>query len=210
MNIITAESRGLVTCHVCGQLSRGLAAGAICARCGSILHRRKPQSLQRTMALLVAAAILYVPANLLPIMHTATVTYDADDTILSGIVSLWLGGSWPLAILVFCVSILVPSLKLITLTLLVVSTRMGWRWRLQERAALYRLIEFIGRWSMLDVFVVSLLVALVQLRGFATIHAGFGAPAFASVVVLTMYAAQAFDPRLMWDRAAMPVESSND
>ncbi len=149
----------------------------------------------------MAAAILYVPANLLPIMRTTSVGYDEDDTILSGIVTLWSGPSWPLAILVFFVSILVPSFKLISLSLLVISTHRGGNWRLQERAALYRAIEFIGRWSMLDVFVVSLLVSLVQLRGVASIHAGVGAPAFASVVVLTMYAAQSFDPRLMWDRA---------
>jgi paraquat-inducible protein A len=200
---VTADSRGLLTCHVCGQLSRALSGGidAHCQRCGSRLHGRKPQSLQRTLALLVAGAILYVPANVLPIMHTSTVIYDEDDTIMSGVVALWSGGSWPLALLVFFVSILVPTLKLLTLSLLLISTHREWHWRLHERAALYRLIEFIGRWSMLDVFVVALLVALVQLHGVATIHAGPGALAFASVVVLTMYATQAFDPRLMWDRA---------
>jgi paraquat-inducible protein A len=200
---VTADSRGLLTCHVCGQLSRALS-GAIdvhCQRCGSRLHGRKPQSLQRTLALLVAGAILYVPANVLPIMHTSTMIYDEDDTIMSGVVALWSGGSWPLALLVFFVSILVPTLKLLTLSLLLISTHRGWHWRLHERAALFRLIEFIGRWSMLDVFVVALLVALVQLHGVAAIHAGPGALAFASVVVLTMYATQAFDPRLMWDRA---------
>jgi paraquat-inducible protein A len=201
--IATAESRGLLNCHVCGRLWRtGVLAGdAHCRRCGSRLRGRKPESLQRTLALLVAAAILYVPANLLPIMHTRTMTYDGDDTIMSGVVALWTGGSWPLALLVFFVSILVPTLKLLSLSLLVVSTHRGWHWRLHERAALYRLIELIGRWSMLDVFVVALLVALVQLRGIASIDAGPGALAFAAVVVLTMYAAQSFDPRLMWDRA---------
>jgi paraquat-inducible protein A len=201
--IVTADSRGLLTCHVCGQLSRALsgATDVHCQRCGSRLHGRKPQSLQRTLALLVAGAILYVPANVLPIMHTSTVIYDEDDTIMSGVVALWSGGSWPLALLVFFVSILVPTLKLLSLSLLLISTHRGWHWRLHERAALYRLIEFIGRWSMLDVFVVALLVALVQLHGVAAIHAGPGALAFASVVVLTMYATQAFDPRLMWDRA---------
>jgi paraquat-inducible protein A len=158
--------------------------------------------LQRTLALLLAAAILYIPANILPIMHSHTAFYDEDDTIMSGVVALWNGGSWPLAVLVFFVSILVPSLKLISLTLLVVSTHLKWRWRLKERTVLYRFIEFIGRWSMLDIFVVGLLVALVQLRGVATIHAEPGALAFAAVVVLTMYAAQSFDPRLMWDGAA--------
>ena len=202
-SMISGESCGLLTCHTCGMLvrARGDGEDAQCPRCASTLHARKPRSLQRSLALLIAAAVLYVPANVLPIMHTSTVTYDEDDTILSGVVALWEDGSWPLAILVFCVSILIPTLKLISLGLLLLSTHRGWHWRLHERAVLYRLIEFIGRWSMLDIFVVALLVALVQLRGFAAIHAGFGATAFASVVVLTMYAAQAFDPRLMWDRS---------
>jgi len=202
--IRTAAARGLLTCHTCSQVSLAPAGsqGASCPRCGSTLHPRKPRSLQRSLALLIAAAILYVPANLLPIMRTSTVGDEEDDTILSGVVALWEDGSPPLAVLVFCVSILIPSLKLISLGLLLLSTHRGWHWRLHERAALYRLIDFIGRWSMLDIFVVALLVALVQLRGFAAVHAGFGATAFASVVVLTMYAAQAFDPRLMWDRAA--------
>jgi paraquat-inducible protein A len=200
--IVTAGSLGLITCRVCGLLSR--ADDTIhelrCPRCAGALHVRKPHSLQRTLALLLAAAILYVPANVLPIMHTSTVVYDGDDTIMSGVATLWSGGSWPLAVLVFMVSIVVPTLKIISLSLLVVSTHRGWEWRVHERAMLYRMIELIGRWSMLDVFVVALLVALVQLRGVATIHAGLGAIAFAAVVVLTMYAAQAFDPRLIWDR----------
>jgi paraquat-inducible protein A len=133
-------------------------------------------------------------------MHSHTLAYDQDDTILSGVVALWSGGSWPLAILVFFVSILVPTLKLISLSLLVVSTNYHWQWRVRERTVLYRFLEFIGRWSMLDVFVVGLLVALVKLRGIATIEAGPGALAFAAVVILTMYSAQSFDPRLMWDR----------
>lgn len=201
---VSARSQGLISCHVCHLLLRDIADSlpSLCARCGSPIESRKRKSLQHTVALLIAAAILYIPANVLPIMHTSTAVYNEDDTILSGVVSLWSSGSWPLALLVFFVSILVPSLKLIALTLLIVGTHRGWHWRLVERAALFRLIEWIGRWSMLDIFVVSLLVALVQLRGVATIHAGPGAMAFAAVVVLTMYAAQSFDPRLMWDRFA--------
>ncbi len=199
----TAAGRGLLICGVCRMLLRAAKPPRAerCVRCGSAVHLRKPQSLQRTSALLAAAAILYLPANLLPIMHTSTVSYDEDDTILSGVVSLWEDGSWPLAALVFCVSIVIPTCKLIALSLLVISTRARWRWRLHERAALYRLIEAVGRWSMLDVFVVALLVALVQLRGFAEVHAGWGAPCFAAVVILTMNAAKSFDPRLMWDQA---------
>jgi paraquat-inducible protein A len=134
-------------------------------------------------------------------MHSQTALYDEDDTIMSGIVALWQSGSWPLAVLVFFVSILVPTMKLLSLLLLVVSTHYHWQWRLRERTVLYRFLEFIGRWSMLDIFVVGLMVALVQLRGIASIEAGPGALAFAAVVILTMYSAQCFDPRLMWDQA---------
>jgi paraquat-inducible protein A len=179
-------------------MTEGVEAPA-CCRCGAGLRARKNTSLQRSWALLVAAAILYIPANVLPIMHTSTLAYDEYDTIMSGVINLWAGGSWPLALLVFSVSIVVPCLKLIALSILLVSTQRHSSWRLHDRAVLYRVIEFIGRWSMLDVFVVALLVGLVQLRGVATIHAEAGAVAFASVVILTMYATQSFDPRLMWD-----------
>jgi paraquat-inducible protein A len=201
--LATARDYDILACHVCGLLTKCVPSvlKARCPRCSGILHAVKPRSLPRSLALLIAAAILYIPANVLPIMHTSTLMYDEDDTILSGVVALWTSGSWPLAMLVFFVSILVPTLKLLTLSLLVLSTHYQWQWRLPERTQLYRLIEFVGRWSMLDVFVVALLVALVQLRGIAIIHAGPGAIAFAAVVVLTMYAAQAFDPRLMWGGA---------
>jgi paraquat-inducible protein A len=199
---VSAARRDLLNCHVCGLLLNDpkLLSKVRCTRCASILHSRKPHSLHRSFALLLAAAILYVPANFLPILHTTSVGYTGSDTIFSGIVALWSGGSWPLAILVFIASILVPSLKFIVLGLLIGSTYRRSDWALHDRTILYRLVEFIGRWSMLDIFVVSLMVTLVQLRGIATIHAGAGALAFAAVVVLMMYSAQAFDPRLMWDQ----------
>lgn len=199
---VTAAAHDLLSCHVCNLLSVSNTVNSLqlCPRCGSILHSRKPDSLQKTTALLVAACILYIPANILPIMHSHTLIYDRDDTIISGVVELWTSGSWPLAILVFFVSVLVPTLKLISLSFLVVSTHYHWQWRIQERTILYRFLEFIGRWSMLDIFVVGLLVALVKLRGIVTIEAGSGSLAFAAVVILTMYSAQSFDPRLMWDR----------
>jgi paraquat-inducible protein A len=199
---VSAAARDVLNCHVCGLLLNDpkLATGAQCTRCASKLHSRKPNSLHRSLALLLAAAIFYVPANLLPILHTTSVGYVGSDTIFSGIVALWSGGSWPLAVLVFIASILVPSLKFVVLGFLIWTTYRGSRWALHDRTILYRLVEFIGRWSMLDIFVVSLMVTLVQLGGIATIHAGAGALAFAAVVVLTMYSAQAFDPRLMWDR----------
>jgi paraquat-inducible protein A len=199
----TAASLGLLSCPACGLLSANPrnAAKTRCTRCETVLNTRKPNSLQRSFALLLAAAILYVPANVLPILSTASVAHSGNDTILTGILALWSGGSWPLAMLVFVASILVPSLKFIVLGFLLWTTHRGWRWALHDRSRLYRLIELIGRWSMLDIFVVTLMVTLVQLRGIATIHAGAGALAFAAVVVLMMCATQAFDPRLMWDRA---------
>jgi paraquat-inducible protein A len=199
---VSAATRDLLNCHVCGLLLNDpkLAAAVQCTRCASILHLRKPNSLHRSFALLLAAAIFYIPANLLPILHTTSVGYVGADTIFSGIVALWSGGSWPLAILVFIASILVPSLKFVVLGFLIWSTHRGYSWALHDRTVLYRVVEFIGRWSMLDIFVVSLMVTLVQLRGIASIHAGAGALAFAAVVVLMMYSAQAFDPRLMWDQ----------
>ena len=203
MSVRSAASRGLQHCNVCSLVSRSPPGteSCSCPRCGHPLFRRKPKSLQRTSALLIAASVLYLPANLLPILHTRTATFEADSTIMSGVVSLWSSGSWPLAVLVFFASILVPLLKLIVLGGLVISVHRGWRSREHERTALFHFVEFIGRWSMLDVFVVALLTALVQIRGLATMTPGPAALAFAGVVILTMYAAQAFDPRLIWDQA---------
>jgi len=200
--VISACAYGICACDTCGSHCRlrTRRVGA-CPTCGATVYARKPRSLVRAAALLIAAVILYLPANLLPIMHTATAGSAEDDTIMSGVVALWSGGSWPLAVLVFCASIVVPTLKLVALALLIVTTHRRAHWRLRERTELYRLIEWIGRWSMLDVYVLALLVALVQLDAVATIEPGPGAGAFAAVVVLTVLSARAFDPRLMWDRA---------
>jgi len=172
-----------------------------CRRCGTPLERRKRDSLSRTWAYLLAAAILYPAANLFPVVETNTIAGSESDTILQGVVLLWHGRSWLLAALVFFASIVVPLLKLLALTLLLVTVHLRSSWRLLERAHLFRLLEFVGRWSMLDIFVVALLAALVHLRALATMSAGPGALAFGGVVVLTMLAAQAFDPRLLWDAA---------
>ena len=160
---------------------------------------RKPHSLSRTWAFLVAAIILYVPANLLPVMHTEWLTGSQDDTILSGVVYLWQSGSWPLAFVVFVASISVPLVKIVSLAWLAASVQRGSAWRPRTRARLYRVVELIGRWSMLDIYVTAILVALVQAKALAKIDAGPGALAFAAVVVLTMLAAMSFDPRLIWD-----------
>lgn len=194
----TAARWGLATCHGCGLLSRA-GHGARCPRCGSPLHGRKPNSIARTWALVIAAAILYLPANLLPIMETSSLFGAQEDTILSGVVYLWRSGSWHLALVVFIASILVPMAKLFALVILLLSVQLHARWQPVQRTRLYRLVELVGRWSMLDVYVVTLLVALVQLEALATVRPGAGALAFGAVVVLTMFAAMSFDPRLIWD-----------
>jgi paraquat-inducible protein A len=197
----SAASAGMFSCHACGQLARAVpgAHAASCPRCGAHLHMRKPGSVSRTWALLLAAMILYVPANLLPMMHTSSLFGSQSDTIMSGVVYFWTSGSWYLALIIFFASIMVPLLKMIALVLLLVSVQLRSRWNLRQRARLYRLVEFVGRWSMLDVYVVAVIVALVQLKALATIEPGGGAVAFGAVVVLTMFAAMAFDPRLIWD-----------
>jgi len=189
-----------VACQRCGQLARRVATPSMaCPRCGTRLFLRKPASLQRTLAYLIAAAVLYLPANLLPIMHTATIQGDEDDTIMSGVLVLIHSGSWPLAALVFFASIMVPILKLLALSVLLLAARFRWRDHAHALGRLYRLVEFVGRWSLLDIYVLTLLVALVQLQALATIEPRAGAVAFAMVVILTILAARSFDPRLLWD-----------
>lgn len=198
----SAMERGLCACHACGLVSRSAEGGrvnAACPRCGAHLHPRKPYSIARTWALLIAGYILFIPANMLPVMETASLFGGQQDTIMSGVVYLWVTGSWPLAVLVFVASIVVPLTKLVTLTFLVVSVQLRWSGLPRERTRLYRMIEFIGRWSMLDIYVVTILAALVRLQSIATVKAGPGAVAFGAVVVLTMLASMAFDPRLIWD-----------
>jgi paraquat-inducible protein A len=194
----TAAARGLAVCHICGQLSK-LALKQHCPRCGAALHLRKPNSINSTWALLVAAYILYIPANLLPVMETRSLFGIQQDTIMSGVVFLWTSGSWVLACVVFLASITVPLLKLFSLTILLLTAQFGARWRLRQRTQLYRLLELVGRWSMLDVYVVTLLVALVQAQSLASVMPGSGVIAFSAVVVLSMAAAMSFDPRLLWD-----------
>lgn len=196
-----AAGLGLYSCHVCGLVSRSDQADgqAHCPRCRTRVHFRKPNSVGHCWALLIAAYILYVPANLLPIMETGSLFNYRKDTIMSGVVHLWKTGYWGIAAIVFTASILVPLFKMLALTLLLVSVQRRSTWWPMQRARLYRLVELVGRWSMLDIFVVTLLAALVQIRSLATVKVGTGALAFGAVVVLTMYAAMRFDPRLIWD-----------
>lgn len=197
----SAAGQGYCSCHVCNLVSRLERASvtAHCPRCGASLHFRKPGSVSRCWALLIAAYILYIPANLLTMMETGSLISYRKDTIISGVFELWRTGSWAIAIIVFIASVTIPLLKMISLTLLLVSVQRRSRWHPRQRTRLYRMVELVGRWSMLDIYVVTLLAALVQLGAMATVKAGPAALAFGAVVVLTMFASMQFDPRLIWD-----------
>ncbi|MFM0302219.1 paraquat-inducible protein A [Paraburkholderia sediminicola] len=207
-DVATAARAGLFVCHDCGLLSKplGHVRGGICPRCGAVLHLRKPNSLARTWAFLLAAIVLYIPAVLLPVMVTSTLFSAQSDTILSGVVFLWTSGSWVLATIVFIASIVVPMLKILSLAYLAWSTQLRSSRMPRKRTRIYRCVELVGRWSMLDIYVITILVALVQFGSVATIDAGPGAIAFGAVVVLTMFAALSFDPRLIWDAVELDGE----
>lgn len=172
-----------------------------CPRCSDILHRRKPMSIQRTWALVLAALAFYVPANVYPVMTVTSLGQTQSDTIFSGVVFLFNHGMLPLAAILFVASIFVPLLKLLILIFLLLSVQLRSGWRPRDRTLLYRITEAIGRWSMVDVYVVTILVALVHLGTLASIQAEAGAVFFCAVVIITMFAAMAFDPRLIWDAA---------
>jgi paraquat-inducible protein A len=208
----TAAHHGLFNCHGCSLLVRRPSmAGRVharCPRCGARLHLRKPNSIVRTWALLIAALIFYIPANLLPVTITTYLGSAQSDTIMSGVIFFMQTGSWGIALIIFVASIVVPIAKLIVLGGLLLSVQRRSRWRPEERTRLYRITELVGRWSMLDVFVVTVLVALVRLGYLTTIEAGSGVVYFAAVVVITMIAAMTFDPRLIWDALEKNDESS--
>jgi paraquat-inducible protein A len=195
-----AKELGLAGCHTCGLLLRLPGTGhAHCPRCASPLHLRTPNSISTTWALLIAAIAMYLPANIFPVMAVTSLGNTQADTIMSGVIYFLKHGDWPLALIIFVASVLVPLLKMLALTYLLVSVQRRSPFRKHQRTKLYRITELVGRWSMVDVFVVALLVALVQVGQLATIEPGVGAIAFASVVILTMVAALRFDPRLIWD-----------
>lgn len=199
-----------IACDSCGQVMRKPAVDqrAACPRCYSILRHRKPDSLNRTWALLVAAAVLYIPANTLPVLTVIQLGQGAPSTILAGVEELGAAGLWPLAALVFVASIAVPVLKLVGLSILLLSTRHRSRLNLGQRTLLYKIVEAVGRWSMIDVFMISILTAMVQAGALATVVAGPGVLCFCAVVILTMLAANSFDPRLMWDAAERDEDSA--
>ena len=205
---VTAAQRGLAACGECGRLSNFSRGGASkCPRCGVSLYSRKSKSVERTAALLLAAAICYVPANILPVLVTTTLGGTELDTIMGGVALLYESGSWVLALVVLIASVMIPIGKIAVLVyLLFVATR-AVPTDHRQCTRLFRMVEFIGRWSMLDVFVDAFVVALVQLGPLMSVRPGPGVPFFAATAVLTMFAANAFDPRLMWDRVR--TDSSN-
>lgn len=196
--LVRAASLGLAGCHTCGKVSP-VAVGS-CPRCGSRLHLRKPNSIQRTIALMIAATALYIPANLLPIMTVVELGTVTENTILSGMMTFWRQEAYPIAIVIFTASIVIPLLKIVALTWLCLAASGKLHPSPEMLGKIYWFTELLGRWSMVDIFVVGILVALVQLGNYMTITPGLGALAFAGVVVLTMLAAMSFEPRLLWDR----------
>jgi len=198
---ISAARASLVRCPGCDKLhpAEQTPPGAACDRCGESVHARKPDSVQRTWALVLAAVLLYIPSNVYPVMIISQLGQSESDTILSGVIALFQAGWYPVAVAILFASIVVPCLKMVSLVVLLLALRRRSRWSPVTRTKLYRIVENIGRWSMLDMFTTSLLVALVQLGNVMTIEPGLGATCFAGVVILTMLAAMSFDPRLVWD-----------
>ncbi len=205
-SIITGRSKALLQCHYCSFVVNHDAALEAdghphCPRCSAVLHQRKPNSQARTWALVITAMLFYIPANVLPIMHTHAINGNQSSTIVGGVLHLWHLESYDLAIIVFVASVIVPLGKMLSLILLALFNTLGYAGKQQARTRLYNFLELIGPWSMLDIFVVALLAAIVQFRGLATIQPGLATVAFAMVVVLTMLAAKSYDPRLTWDHS---------
>jgi len=198
----SAMACGLVSCHGCGclwPLSVGHSKDSRCACCHAKLHSRKPFSVQRSWAWLLAGVIVYVPANVYPVTYTSVLGATEASTIIGGVLVLIEMESYPIALVVFVASVVVPLAKFLAIGWLLVSIQRGSARNRHDRTRLYRLTEFVGRWSMIDVFVVAILAALVQLRGFATIEPGVGIVAFGAAVVFTMISALSLDSRLIWD-----------
>lgn len=193
---LTARQAGLIACTSCGRLD---TPRETCARCGTPLHSRYPQSIQRTLAWLAAGIVCFIPANLYPMLITRTLGTEEQSTIIGGVIELVSYDAYFVAAVVGIASIFIPVAKFIVIGVLVASIRRAWRLDPHHRLHLYEITEFIGRWSMIDVFVVAILVALVQLDFIASVNPGLAAVSFALSVIFTMLAAQSLDPRLIWD-----------
>ncbi|MGH8425671.1 MAG: paraquat-inducible protein A [Pseudomonas fluorescens] len=195
-----ASELNLCLCHSCGLACDMTDEPHECTRCGAPLHRRKTNSLARTWAYMFTALAFYVPANLLPVMNTKMVGNGADSTIMSGVIEFWQHGAWDIALIIFIASIAVPGIKFVALTLLLVTVQRDSQWASKQRSTLYRFVELIGYWSMLDVIVVALVASLVKFQALADIEPRPGILFFGLVVVFTMLSAMSFDPRLIWDK----------
>jgi paraquat-inducible protein A len=194
-----ASELNLCLCHSCGLACDMSAEPDECERCGAPLHRRKTNALTRTWAYLLTSLVFYVPANLLPVMNTKMVGDGADSTIMGGVLDFWQHGAWDIALIIFIASIAVPGIKFVALTLLLITVQRDSLWARKERSTLYRFVELIGYWSMLDVIVVALVASLVKFQALADIEPRAGILFFGLVVVFTMLSAMSFDPRLIWD-----------
>ena len=197
-----ARGLGVIGCHACGlvcEVPLELPRAPGCPRCGAALHKRRPNSLARTWACLLAAMILYIPANVLPVMYTSMLGRGSNSTISTGVIEFWKGGSYGIALVIFIASVAVPCAKFIALSVLLVSAKRQSSWARRERALLYRLVELVGYWSMLDVLVVAIVAGLVKFHALADVEPRLGILFFGGVVTLTMLAAMQFDPRLTWD-----------
>ena len=200
MAYLKAADLLLAQCHFCHTVVKVDGSGELfCPVCESRVSLRIRQSINRSWAWLITATILYIPANILPVATIAKLADNHPDTIISGVMRLLNEGMWPLAAIVFIASIFVPLLKLAVLFWLLISVHERSNWRPEDRALFYRVTEFVGRWSMVDIFVIAILTALVQFGELAYVEVGPGSIAFALLVIATMFAAHTFDPRLIWD-----------
>lgn len=199
----------LVLCHACGKACDTDRSMHHCERCGAPVHARKPNSLTRTWAYLIAALVFYVPANLLPVMNTKMLGSGEDSTIMSGVIEFWSHGAWDIALIIFIASIAVPATKFVALGLLLITVQRGSNWAQKERSKLYRFVELIGYWSMLDVIVVALVAALVKFQALGDIEPRPGILFFGLVVVFAMLAAMSFDPRMIWE-SRQPEEHTDE
>ncbi|MCB9481019.1 MAG: paraquat-inducible protein A [Desulfobacteraceae bacterium] len=198
----SGDEKTIIACNVCSKLhycEKSFKDTVKCVRCGSRIYKRKKDSAQKTWAFLIAALIFYIPANIYPIMTFSAFGKTRGDTIISGVNAFIKSGLWPLAFIVFTASIFVPLAKIFGLMFILCSIKFKWDLFYKERTKLYFIVEFIGKWSMLDVFLISLLTSIVSLGNIASVTPGPGITYFAFVVILTLFAAMSFDPRLIWD-----------
>jgi len=200
-NIVRAKDYGLAGCHTCGMVVKLLDKTQIaCPRCGCDMHYRKHDSINRTWALLISAFIMYIPANTEPMMRTTSLGQESADTILSGVIYFLTHGDWPIALVIFSASVLIPLLKMMAIAYILIMVQTGATTNKAENTRLYIIAEFMGKWSMVDIFVVALMAALIQLGAITTIQHGPAGMAFSAMVILTMFAAMSFDPKLIWDQ----------